>query len=226
MLVCWRNSVCGFHKVLAGAMSHFTGWTAMPGGAIWWLVILGLPLAWIGFRTLVDVESLDWPCRFSRPHLQLYRCGGREPWRDIGRGTESWIYNRRRDVTRRSLARVCRRGILCSVRRARCTGTGCRSAADNRQTQNAKVAASSKADNAQAKAGRKPLNTLCHRRLPAANSSSRNRRNHRLRPANGSTEPSRARPYEDGDDESDDDRKLSKSERKRLRKIKMQNCAA
>jgi hypothetical protein len=32
--------------------------------------------------------------------------------------------------------------------------------------------------------------------------------------------------YVDGDDESDDDRKLSKSERKRLRKIKMQNRAA
>jgi hypothetical protein len=32
--------------------------------------------------------------------------------------------------------------------------------------------------------------------------------------------------YEDGDDESDDGRKLSKSERKRQRKIKMQNRAA
>jgi hypothetical protein len=54
-LVLSANSVAGLHHLLAYTLSHITGWTAMRAGAVWWLAVAGLPLAWIAFRTLRDV---------------------------------------------------------------------------------------------------------------------------------------------------------------------------
>lgn len=55
------NSVAGLHRVLAEASSYHTGWWALRGGAIWWLVIAGLPLAWVLFRAIADVRE----CRLA-----------------------------------------------------------------------------------------------------------------------------------------------------------------
>jgi hypothetical protein len=49
------NSIACLHHVLAFTLSHVTGWTALRNGAVWWLVAAGVPLAWIAFRTLRDV---------------------------------------------------------------------------------------------------------------------------------------------------------------------------
>jgi hypothetical protein len=49
------NSVVGAHEVVARALSHLTGWTALRGGAAWWLVLAGLPLGWITARLWLDV---------------------------------------------------------------------------------------------------------------------------------------------------------------------------
>jgi hypothetical protein len=54
-LVLSANSVAGMHHVVAHAMSQATGWTLLRGGAIWWLAAAGLPIAWITLRTLRDM---------------------------------------------------------------------------------------------------------------------------------------------------------------------------
>ncbi len=55
------NSVAGLHHFLAYSLSHFTGWTALHDGAALWLAVAGLPLAWIGLRVLLDVKQ----CRLA-----------------------------------------------------------------------------------------------------------------------------------------------------------------
>jgi MFS family permease len=51
------NSVAALHNGLAQTLSFHTGWTMLRGGAIWWLTIVGLPVAWIAVRLLVDVKE-------------------------------------------------------------------------------------------------------------------------------------------------------------------------
>jgi hypothetical protein len=53
-LLASANSVVAAHHVLASLLSHHTGWFALRGGAAWWLAIAGLPLMWITVRTLLD----------------------------------------------------------------------------------------------------------------------------------------------------------------------------
>ncbi|MEX0610913.1 MAG: hypothetical protein WD229_02230, partial [Pirellulales bacterium] len=60
-LILSANSVAGLHHVLAYTLSQVTGWTALRAGAAWWLAIGGLPLAWVAFRTLRDVME----CRLA-----------------------------------------------------------------------------------------------------------------------------------------------------------------
>jgi hypothetical protein len=49
------NSVAGLHHLLAYTLSHVTGWTALRAGAFWWLAVAGLPLAWVVVRTVRDM---------------------------------------------------------------------------------------------------------------------------------------------------------------------------
>lgn len=51
------DSVAAFHRLLAVAASHFTQWTALRGDAIWWLALGGIPLSWIAVRVLLDVSE-------------------------------------------------------------------------------------------------------------------------------------------------------------------------
>jgi hypothetical protein len=46
---------------LASTLSHFTGWTALRGGAAWWLMLAGPPLGWIAMRAFFDVKE----CRLA-----------------------------------------------------------------------------------------------------------------------------------------------------------------
>jgi len=55
------NCVSGVHHVVAHSLSHFAGWTALRDGAVWWLAIAGLPLAWIGIRAMLDIRE----CRLA-----------------------------------------------------------------------------------------------------------------------------------------------------------------
>jgi hypothetical protein len=56
-LVMSANSVAGVHQVVADVLGHFTGWTALREGAVWWLLLSGLPIGWIALRTLLDMRE-------------------------------------------------------------------------------------------------------------------------------------------------------------------------
>jgi hypothetical protein len=51
------NSVASFHTFAADALGHFAGWTALRDGAVWWLALAGIPSAWLILRTLADVKE-------------------------------------------------------------------------------------------------------------------------------------------------------------------------
>jgi hypothetical protein len=60
-LMLSATSVAGLHQVVAYSLSHVTGWTALRDGSAWWLAAGGLPLAWIGIRVMLDVRE----CRLA-----------------------------------------------------------------------------------------------------------------------------------------------------------------
>jgi hypothetical protein len=51
------NSVAGLHQVVADVLVHVTGWSALRDGAMWWLVLAGLPIAWIVVRSMLDMRE-------------------------------------------------------------------------------------------------------------------------------------------------------------------------
>ncbi len=56
-LVLSVDSVTGAHEVLADVLTLVTGWTALPHGAVWWLTVAGLPAVWIFVRVLLDMRE-------------------------------------------------------------------------------------------------------------------------------------------------------------------------
>ncbi len=60
-LVLSANSVAGLHHVLANGLSNLTGWSALRDGGVWWVALAGLPLLWIAVRVLLDVRE----CRLA-----------------------------------------------------------------------------------------------------------------------------------------------------------------
>jgi hypothetical protein len=59
------TSVAGLHHTVAHALSHLAGWTALRDGAVWWIAISGLPAAWIGLRVMLDAKE----CRLAAMFL-------------------------------------------------------------------------------------------------------------------------------------------------------------
>ena len=55
------NSVTGLHQTLADVLSHTTGWSALRDNAGWWLLVPGLPILWVLFRAVFDVRE----CRLA-----------------------------------------------------------------------------------------------------------------------------------------------------------------
>jgi hypothetical protein len=55
------NCVAGLHQLAADAFAQLTGWSALRDGAAWWLMLAGLPLGWITLRALLDMRE----CRFA-----------------------------------------------------------------------------------------------------------------------------------------------------------------
>jgi hypothetical protein len=55
------NSVAGLHQMIAELLGAATGWTALRDGAVWWLTLAGLPVAWITLRAILDVRE----CRLA-----------------------------------------------------------------------------------------------------------------------------------------------------------------
>jgi hypothetical protein len=70
-LVMSANSVVGLHGLLAETLTHFSGRSALRDGAAWWLVLAGLPLAWIAVRVFLDASE----CRLAALLLCGAFCG-------------------------------------------------------------------------------------------------------------------------------------------------------
>jgi hypothetical protein len=222
------NSVACFHSVLAASMSYFTGWTALRGSAVWWLVIFGLPLVWIAFRIFADVRESRLAVTFLVTSICSYIGAAVTALGAISvadarvetaiAGTALLIGHWLALAAVVSYARFVvldAQGLIAAP--PRITG--------KRKTQ--KSVGQSKTDDAQSTRAEGPLT------LSAAEFVRRKQQLAQSAKSSASasqwvdgSHPERDR-YDDGDDdESGDDRKLSKSERKRLRKIKMQNRAA
>ncbi len=55
--VASADSVAGLHQIAADTLSHFTGWTALRDGAVWWMLLAGVPIGWVVLRALFDVRE-------------------------------------------------------------------------------------------------------------------------------------------------------------------------
>jgi len=51
------NSVAALHSLAAAVAAHYTGWTTLADHAIWWLAVGGVPLAWIALRSWLDARE-------------------------------------------------------------------------------------------------------------------------------------------------------------------------
>jgi hypothetical protein len=61
------NSVTGLHQTFADILTHATDWSALRDGAAWWMLLPGLPIAWVLFRGLFDMRE----CRFGSALLSM-----------------------------------------------------------------------------------------------------------------------------------------------------------
>jgi len=225
-LLLSANSVVRFHDLLATALSHYSGWSALRDGAIWWLIILGLPLTWIVVRAIVDVKEsrlATWllatsVCGYvvaAATHLGAIAVADARVESVIagaGMLMSHWFVLAAA-VTYARFVVLDAQGLISA--HPRITG--------KRKTK--KPAGASTIHDAQTSTAGSPslLSAADYARRKQQQSAKS------LASANGWVDGSRPErdSYQDrDDDESGDGRKLSKSDRKRLRKLKMQNRAA
>jgi hypothetical protein len=220
-LILSANSVAGLHHVLAYTMSHVTGWAALRAGAVWWLAIAGLPIAWLIFRTLRDVMECRLAATFWVAAISCYVAAG-ACYLGVGRAFGTQIESMIDAV----LALVGHWLLLAAVvSYARYVVLDAQGLIPVRgrsnQTRKVKTGPQQKSGAARPSlsAGSDPQKHVSQ--APRVESTASN---------NAWIDGSRPEPvrYED---ESDDDvsggsRKLSKADRKRLRKLKAQNRAA
>jgi hypothetical protein len=50
-------SVAPMQRLIVAVAAYHTGWTALRGHAAWWLVLAGLPLGWIALRAWLDARE-------------------------------------------------------------------------------------------------------------------------------------------------------------------------
>ena len=225
-LLLSANSVVGFHQMVADVLGHFTGWTALRAGAVWWLAVAGLPLAWIIARTLFDLRE----CRVATVLLMAaVLCYGASMAGYLGLVTvgEPQIQSL---LVGASIALGHWLALAAAVAYARFVVLDAQGLIALRHRAATKPASSAVTTKKPAEARPKPasassaaVSTVAFTRQPP-------------QPAKTPAEPSRwvdgSRPErdrydrDDDDESSDDDGKLSKSERKRLRKLKAQQRVA
>jgi hypothetical protein len=51
------NCAASLHRLITAVAIHYVGWTALRDGSVWWLAIAGLPLAWIALRAWFDARE-------------------------------------------------------------------------------------------------------------------------------------------------------------------------
>ena len=225
-LLLSANSVTGLHEVLSDLLTRATGWTALQNGAVWWVAVAGLPLSWILVRVMLDIRE----CRVG---VALFAgavaCYAVSTVSFLGYGPTvearlepilisgplalgHWLVFAAIVAYARFVV-LDAQGLVTVRRRT----------AVKRPASKASKKQAAAASNESASAPRPSL---------AAVELSRQTLQIAKRPANSSewvdgSRPERRRYDDDADDESSDgDRKLSKSDRKRLRKMKTEGRAA
>jgi hypothetical protein len=219
------NSVTGLHGVLSEVLTYATGWSALREGAAWWMALAGLPLGWVFARVLLDIRE----CRIAAALLAgAAACYGISAVSFLGYGptvdaqlqpiiTASplllahWLLFTAIVANARFVV-LDAQGLI-TVRRTSKAKRSERSAAKQVANKLAQSSTTSGSTNPNVNISRETVQTV---KTPADSShwvdGSRFEREH----------------YDaDEDDESSDgERKLSKSDRKKLRKIKTQGRAA
>jgi hypothetical protein len=222
------NSVASLHQVLAHSLGHVTGWTALRDDAVWWLMG-GLPLAWIVARAFVDTLE----CRLAAS-LQIAATLCYAASISCYFGYVTGLEARLESMVTRTVVHgghwLLLVGIVSYARFVILDAQGLIAARP--RVARKKTSRASKTDHQQTEA--EPTETAAPTLLSAVGYSRRQQSETTQSTKSRSTDrwvdgsrPERD-PYEDdGDEESaDDERKLTKSDRKRLRKLKTQNRAA
>jgi hypothetical protein len=224
------NSVAGLHQVGADVLSHVTGWSALPQGAMWWLVFAGLPITWIVVRSMLDMRE----CRVATALLVAAVAS-------YSVSAAAFLdllviqVPRVKSLTIGASLLLGHWLVLASaVAYARFIVLDAQGLVPIRRRATAKRAAKSES----AKTTSSPSTTVAAKSAPtvlSATGYSRSTIQAAKTPADSSRWVDGSRPErdrydrdddEEDDDSSDDDRKLSKSDRKKLRKLKAQGRAA
>lgn len=230
-LVLSANSVAGVHQVAADILGHLTGWTALREGAVWWLLLAGLPVGWITMRALLDMRECRVAAALLATAIGSYSIG---LVAFLG-----WLViedPRVKAVTIGASVLVGHWLVLASVvTYARFVILDAQGLVSGRRRQTPQRAATSEATTT--KATPTPKADTTTKAAPTVLSAGGYTR-HAIQPAKTPADSDRwvdgSRPERDHydrdevdyDDESGDDRKLSKSDRKKLRKLKAQGRAA
>ena len=223
-LVLSANSVVGLHEVVSDVLTRVTGWSALRGGAAWWLAAGGLPMAWVFGRVLLDIRD----CRIGAASLMTacvcYAVSGASYF-GLLPALESrvqriltaapmllghWLLFTAIVANARFVV-LDAQGLI-TVRRRLTAKRTAKAPAAKAVSKASQSAAASSSSSATVSISRQTVQTV---KTPADSS----------RWVDGSR-PEREVYDEEDDDSSVDGRKLSKSDRKRLRKMKAQGRAA
>jgi hypothetical protein len=227
-LVMSVNSIAALHQVIAHSLGHVTGWTALRGDAFWWLATGGLPLAWIVFRAVVDALE----CRLAASLLMTaILCYAAAAGSYFG-AVSSLDFRIESMITGTAVLAghwLLLLGVVSYARFVILDAQGLIAARPRASRTKTSRAAKSQREGTDKESADDPAPTVLSavgysRRqhsdsVPTAGSRSSNQW------VDGSR-PERDHYEHDGEEESGDDRKLNKSDRKRMRKLKTQNRAA
>jgi hypothetical protein len=223
------DSVAPLHSAFATAATHFTGWTALRANSAWWLAAAGIPLAWVAVRAWLDARESRLAATALGAAYTLYGVS-------IGAYLAAWPAEDPRVGTMAASAAtligqwMLLLGAVAYGRYVVLDAQALIPARARRSKRASQSATASKSEKAQqpmtAKAepvASAPANTLRAFRQGMREAAEERKEAPSSRWVDGS-----APVDEDYDDESGDDRgrKLSKADRKRLRKLKAQNRAA
>jgi hypothetical protein len=225
-MVLSANSVTNLHVVLADVLTRATGWSALRDGAAWWMALAGLPLAWVFVRVLLDIRE----CRIGAALLAgAAICNGVSAAGFLGYGPTvdaqiqpiitaaplllgHWLLFTAIVANARFVV-LDAQGLVTVKKKSRSKRTDSTAEPKQAGRKSTPVAATSSSASATISISRDTVQTV---KSPADSSrwvdGSRFEREH----------------YDSDEDEesSDGERKLSKSDRKKLRKIKTQGRAA
>ena len=225
-LLLSANSVTGLHEVLSDVLTRATGWSALRDGAAWWLALAGLPLAWIFVRVLLDIRE----CRIAAAALAgAAACYGVSAASFLGYVPVvearirpiitaaplllgHWLLFTAIVANARFVV-LDAQGLVAVRRRTKTKRAESTVSAKAGAGKSAQPTATSSSANATLSISRETVQTV---KTPADSS----------RWVDGSRFERERYDADDDEESSDGERKLSKSDRKKLRKIKTQGRAA